>query len=288
MTGSFQEGRAAGSSLVDVLNQRADENPEAPRFTFLPDGELDAVERLNRGQLRRRARALATRLQDLELTCEQPLLLYPPGLEFIVAFFGCLYARVVAVPAHVPRPNRPMPRLRSIVEDARPSVVLTDASLRKDSARWSAGVPELKGVAVLYSDEVPAEGAEDDASAGRRMEEWAGRWMDRGVTPGTLAFLQYTSGSTATPRGVMITHGNLLDDSARIQAVFGTSPGGRGVPWLPPFHDMGLIGGVIQPVYCGGMSTLMSPATFLQRPIRWLETISRTGAEISGGAESRI
>ena len=148
--------------------------------------------------------------------------------------------------------------------------------MRKDSARWAAGVPELEGIAVLYSDK----GAEDDA--------WAGRWIDPGATAGTLAFLQYTSGSTATPRGVMITHGNLLDNSARIQAVFGSYPGARGVSWLPPFHDMGLIGGVIQPVYCGGTNILMSPASFLQRPIRWLKTISRTGAEISGGAESRI
>ena len=105
-----------------------------------------------------------------------------------------------------------------------------------------------------------------------------GRWIDPGATNGTLAFLQYTSGSTATPKGVMITHGNLLDNSARIQASFDSTPESRGVFWLPLFHDMGLIGGVIQTVYCGGSSTLFSPVSFLQRPLRWLQAISRIGA----------
>ena len=111
-------------------------------------------------------------------------------------------------------------------------------------------------------------------------------WRDVGVTPvherDTLAFLQYTSGSTAAPRGVMITHGNLLDNSALIHDCFGSTPESRGVFWLPFFHDMGLIGGVIQTIYCGGSSTLFSPVHFLHRPIRWLQAISRTGATISG------
>ena len=102
------------------------------------------------------------------------------------------------------------------------------------------------------------------------------------MTPETLAFLQYTSGSTASPKGVMITHGNLMANSARIQAVFGSVPEEHGVFWLPLFHDMGLIGGVIQTLYCGGASSLFPPVSFLQRPLRWLQAISRTGAIISG------
>jgi amino acid adenylation domain-containing protein len=274
-------GNAA--SLVDVLRSRAAREPDSAVFSFPVDGEDGAEVVLTAGEFNLRAQALATRLQELGLTGERALLLFSPGLEFIVAFFGCLYARVVAVPAHVPRPNRPMPRLRSIVGDARPSVVLTGASLRKDSARWSAGVPELEGVAILCSDEWTGEGTGDDFAARKRVEECASRWTDPGATQETLAFLQYTSGSTAAPRGVMITHGNLLDNSARIHAAFESPVGGRGVSWLPLFHDMGLIGGVIQPLYCGGFTTLLSPASFLQRPIRWLETISRTGASISGG-----
>jgi acyl-CoA synthetase (AMP-forming)/AMP-acid ligase II len=263
------------ATLVELLRRRADREPDSALFRFLPDGEDGAELFLTPGALDLRARALATRLQDRGLTGGRALLVYPPGLEFIAAFFGCLYAGVVAVPAHVPRPNRPMPRLRSIVEDAGPSAVLTCVSLRKDSAKWSAAVPGLEGVAVLFTDEEAAEGSEDD--------ERAGRWVDPGATADTLAFLQYTSGSTATPRGVMITHGNLLNNSARIQAAFGSSREGRGVSWLPLFHDMGLIGGMIQTLYCGGSSTLLSPVSFLQRPLRWLEAISRTGATISGG-----
>ena len=112
-------------SLVDLLRRRASEDPTAELFSFLPDGEAASAIVLSRGELDRRARALASRLHDRGLAGERALLLYPPGLEFIAAFFGCLYARVVAVPAYLPRPNRPMDRLRSIVADARPAVVLT-------------------------------------------------------------------------------------------------------------------------------------------------------------------
>src|SRR5271166_5750461 len=128
------------SSLVDLMRGRAVAEPDLELFRFLPDSEDDAELVLTAGELDLRARALATRLQDLELTDGRAMLLYSPGVEFIVAFYGCLYARVVAVPAHLPRPNRPMHRLRSIVEDARPSVVMTCLSLQKDSGRWSSGV----------------------------------------------------------------------------------------------------------------------------------------------------
>jgi amino acid adenylation domain-containing protein len=272
MTG-IQVSRAEWMSLIDLLRRRAEEKQTAEVFAFLPDGEDTAGLALTRGQLHQKACAIAARLQDLDL--ERPgaraLLLYPPGLEFIAAFFGCLYAGVVAVPAHLPRLNRPMTRLASIVADATPGAVLTSCAQAKDAARWSAGVPKLEGIRVLYTDEGP-----DD-------DQWVGRWTDPGATGNTLAFLQYTSGSTAAPKGVMITHGNLLDNSACIKAAFGLPDTGRGVFWLPLFHDMGLIGGVIQTLYCGGASTLFSPVSFLQRPLRWLQAISRTGAIISGG-----
>ncbi len=261
------EMSAEADSLVALLARRAGEDPTAELFSFLPAGDASGPIVLNRGDLDRRARALAVRLQARGLAGGRALLLYPPGLEFLVAFFGCLYARVVAVPAYPPRPNRPMGRMMSIVDDARPAAVLTCAPLRADSARWAAGIPGLDGVEVLYSDE---EGGSH------------GDWIDPGATGDTLAFLQYTSGSTAAPKGVMITHGNLLANSACIRAVFGSAPGERGVFWLPLFHDMGLIGGVIQTLYCGGASTLLSPVSFLQRPLRWLEAIGRTGATISG------
>ncbi len=150
--------------------------------------------------------------------------------------------------------------------------VLTSAAQCKDAVRWDAGVPEMRGMDRLVTDREIG----DPASL-------AGKWVDPGSGPDTLAFLQYTSGSTAAPKGVKITHGNLVENSWRIQASFGTTTTARGVFWLPLFHDMGLIGGVLQTVYCGGSSTLFSPVSFLQRPALWLETISRTRATVSGG-----
>ena len=258
-------------SLVELLRRRAEQEPDKGLFAFLPNGEDGGAITLTCAELDRRARALAARLQGLGLTGQRALLLYPPGLGFVEAFCGCLYAGVVAVPAYPPRVNRPMTRLQSIVCDAHPSVVLTCALQSKDALRWESGVPELRGVHKLITD-----------GEGEDLDELAGRWSDPGARPDTLAFLQYTSGSTATPKGVMITHGNLLENSSRIQVYFGATPMSCGVFWLPLFHDMGLIGGVIQTIYCGGSSTLFSPVHFLHRPIRWLQAISRTRATISG------
>ena len=262
-------------SFVTVLRRRAEQQPGRRLFSFVADGDGDgegegeAEIHLSAGELDRRARAVAAELQGLGLANQRALLLYPPGLDFLTAFFGCLYAGVVAVPAHLPRVNRPMPRLRAIVDDARPLVVMTSASQRANARRWGAGVPELDGLHELFTDEVD--------------EGRAGHWCEPEIGPDALAFLQYTSGSTATPRGVMISHANLLHNSALIHASFGSHKGSRGVSWLPLFHDMGLIGGVLQSIYCGGSSTLFSPVSFLQHPVRWLQAISRTGAMISGG-----
>jgi acyl-CoA synthetase (AMP-forming)/AMP-acid ligase II len=167
-----------------------------------------------------------------------------------------------------------MDRLRAIVEDARPRVVLTTEALCIEQARWSAQVPALGAMRWLATD---GEGSEEEDAA------LAQRWRDTGLGPETLAFLQYTSGSTAVPKGVMVTHGNLRHNSALIHDRFRSGAESRGVFWLPLHHDMGLIGGVLQTIDCGGASTLMAPAAFLQDPICWLEVISRTGATISGG-----
>jgi acyl-CoA synthetase (AMP-forming)/AMP-acid ligase II len=268
---AHQETQSEYASLVDLVRQRAAENPDAALFAFLPDGEDGVAATMTRGELERRARAIAVRLQNLGLTGGRALLLYPSGLEFIAAFFGCLYAGVVAVPAHLPKINRPMPRIRAIVRDAEPCTVLTSSSQQNNATRWEIGVPEIRGLHRLVTDEEVG-----------NLAELAGRWKSSGARTDSLGFLQYTSGSTAAPKGVMITHANLLENSAWIQASFGSTAESRGVFWLPLFHDMGLIGGVIQTIYRGGSSTLISPVSFLQRPLRWLQAISRTGATISG------
>jgi amino acid adenylation domain-containing protein len=268
MSREFSDPTHAPLNFSAILRTRALQQPEKRAYTFDTDGTSEGVS-LTYSQLDRRARALAVRLKAEGLAGERALLLYPPGLEFVVGFLGCLEAGVVAVPCPVPRPNRPAPRLRAIVSDARPSAVLTEAALVPDAGRWAEQVPELAGANVLPTN-APTDFDPDD-------------WRDPGAGPDTPAFLQYTSGSTAASKGVIVTHGNLLHNSAVIRRCFESTPESRGVFWLPLFHDMGLIGGVLQTLDCGGSSTLLSPAAFLQRPVRWLEAVSRTGATISGG-----
>jgi acyl-CoA synthetase (AMP-forming)/AMP-acid ligase II len=214
--------------------------------------------------LDRQARSIGALLQGLVPPGERALLLYPPGLEYIAVFFGCLYAGVVAVSAYPPRLNRPDPRLQGIVADSQPAVALTTTPILAGLAQQLAQAPELGALRWLTT----------DMMAGDLAEAWCAPTL----SSSTPALLQYTSGSTAAPRGVVLTHGNLLHNSALIQRCFESTPESRGVFWLPFYHDMGLIGGILQPLYCGGLSTLMSPLAFLQRPLRWLQTISRTRA----------
>ena len=259
---------AAAGSLVDVLRRRAARHPDRPAFAF--EGEPGGTaSSLTYGELDARARALGAWLGLRGLSGERVVLAFPAGLDFVSAFLGCLYAGAAAVPTSVPRPNRPASRLAGLVDDARPAAVLTTAALLPAVRGWAGHAPGLLGADWLAVESAP--------------EGLARQWRAPAIDPGTLAFLQYTSGSTGSPKGVMVGHGNLLDNLARIGRSFGASESSRGVFWLPLFHDMGLIGGVLQTLYCGGSSTLMSPVGFLQKPARWLEAISRTGATISGG-----
>ena len=256
-----------GATLVALLRERAEELPDHPLYTFLADGEEEAGA-LTLGELDRRARAIGARLAGAGLRGERALLLFPPGLDFIAAFFGCLYGGVVAVPAYPPRTRQDDPRLTEIVRDCRPRAVLTTAHLRSRLAGREAG-PGLAGALWVAVDEVPAGLAAD--------------WRDPDLEAGSLAFLQYTSGSTSSPKGVQVTQGNLLHNERMIRRAFRQGPESVVVSWLPLYHDMGLIGGVLQPLYAGSRCILMSPAAFLQSPARWLRAISRYRATTSGG-----
>ena len=203
-------------------------------------------------------------------TGERALLLYPAGLDFIVAFFGCLYAGVVAVPAYPPRRNRSLSRIQAIVDDAQARVALTTAPVFERVQPLLDETPDLKKVGL----------------AGRPIScrwSWPAEWREPEVHGDTLAFLQYTSGSTGVPKGVMLTHANLMHNSASIAYAFEHTRSGSGVFWLPSYHDMGLIGGILQPLYIGQANVLLSPMSFLQRPFRWLQAISRYRCTISGG-----
>ncbi len=257
------------ATLVDLLGYRAHNQSESTAYTFLQDdGETEAG-RLTYKELDLKARAIAARLQNLDATVSRALLLYPPGLEFIAAFFGCLYAGVVAVPAYPPRRNQNMSRLQVIVADAHATVALTTTSLLGNIEGCFAQNRELAELRWLATDNIASDLAE--------------AWREPFVKSDTLAFLQYTSGSTGTPKGVMLSHGNLLHNSALIHKCFADTPNSQGVSWLPPYHDMGLIGGVLQPLYVGAPMILMSAVAFMQKPCRWLQAISRFKATTSGG-----
>ncbi|MFL6199419.1 MAG: amino acid adenylation domain-containing protein [Thermoanaerobaculia bacterium] len=253
------------ASIGEALRLQAALRPGRRAFVFLADGEEES-ERLTYRALDRRARAVAALLQRHGATGERVLLLFPPGLDFVAAFFGCLYAGAVAVPAHPPH-ERSLPRLRAIACDSRPRCVL--AAVDDRLRRTAAGVPELEGVRWLTMD----------------RERDGEDWRDPGMGEGDLAFLQYTSGSTGDPKGVMVTHGNLLANARAIAQAVSLSERDVLLSWLPLYHDMGLIGIVIQTVLLGARCVLMSPTAFLQRPMRWPRAVARWGATLSGGPD---
>ncbi|HEX8149148.1 MAG TPA: condensation domain-containing protein, partial [Pyrinomonadaceae bacterium] len=263
--------KSAPATVVELLRRRALERPEQVAYTYMVDGE-EQEGHLTYGELDRRARAVGAYLQALGAAGSRALLLYPSGLDYIAAFFGCLYAGAVAVPAYPPRPSRrgrSMPRVRAIVNDCQPAVALTTTQILSAAAARVAESPDLQALRWQPTDDLP-EGLADE-------------WQQPAVSSQTLAFLQYTSGSTATPKGVMVSHGNLLHNERLIQLAFGQTEDSTIVGWLPLHHDMGLIGNVLQPLYLGARCVLMSPTSFLLRPLRWLQAISQYRATTSGG-----
>ncbi|HEV2704400.1 MAG TPA: AMP-binding protein, partial [Pyrinomonadaceae bacterium] len=267
-TSPSEEANPEFGSLIELLRRRAEDRPERLAYTFLRDGEGDEVH-LTYGQLETQARAVAAWLMSRRLQGARVLLLYPPGLEYIAAFWGCLYAGAVAVPAYPPRLNRKLERLQAIVADAQASAALTDAATLARLRPLLGALPSLDNLSWRATDELDA--------------ALAAEWRAPLVDSSTLAFLQYTSGSTSAPKGVMVTHGNLLHNEEMIKRAFRQSEDSIIVGWLPLYHDMGLIGNVLQPLYVGGRCVLMSPLAFLQKPARWLQAITRYGATTSGG-----
>src|SRR5437868_9379451 len=265
---SVVQATGSPTTLIELSDQRAFERPDELAYTFLLDGETTELH-LTYGDLQRRAHAIAARFQQARAKGERALLLYPPGLDFIEGFFGCLYAGVVAVPAYPPhfaKLNHNLSRLQAIIADAQARFVLTTSPILERAKLIFTEAPDLKALNWLATDTI----ANEDC----RPEH---------TTSSDLAFLQYTSGSTGHPRGVMLTHANLLHNASLIFHVFEHSETDSYVSWLPMFHDMGFMVGVLQPLYAGIRAVVMSPTSFLQRPARWLEAISRYRATTSGG-----
>lgn len=257
------------SSLVEMLRERARDQAHDTAFIYLKDGEVEEMS-LTYAELEKRARAIAAHLQKEAQPGERALLLFPAGLDYVCAFFGCLFAGVIAVPIYPPQSQRSrVGRLQSVIADSGASWLLAGteilASLQADSGFDAL----LGGLHSLATDTLG--------------EEVANQWRAPDVGRSTVAFLQYTSGSTGTAKGVVVSHGNLLSNEALIGEGFATKSSDVVVGWLPLYHDMGLVGNVLQPIFLGAKAVLMSPMAFLQKPIRWLEAISKYRGTVSGG-----
>lgn len=244
---------------VELLAARARHDGDKPAYTFLDTLGREAA-RWSYADLEREARRYAAAIEAAAPPAARVLLVLPSSLEYVAAFFGCLCAGAVAVPVLPPRPNRPQHRLLAVAEDCGARIAITTERL---APRLSEALGP--GARVL------TEAALGDPAAPRS-----------GPGPEALAFLQYTSGSTAAPKGVRVTHGQLLANQRMMGEAFETAHGFSVVGWLPMHHDMGLIGNVLHPLYRGAPCVLMAPETFLMRPIRWLEAISRFRATTSG------
>src|SRR5262245_57802210 len=256
------------TSFVDILRWRAEHQADRKAFVFLQEGEVETAS-LTYAALDQQARSIAVRLSSSEIPVQHALLLYPPGLEFIAAFCGCLYAGVAAVPLHPPRPNQSLARFRAVAIDSTATTVLSTASQLRSLQQQAAQDPAFAQLEWIATDNVP--------------KEFAAEWKQSSAGRDALAFLQYTSGSTGTPKGVMVSHDNLIQNSEYLRNCFELSPESVSVCWLPSFHDMGLVDGILQPLYTGFLSVIMPPVSFLQTPARWLEGITRYRATHCGG-----
>lgn len=252
------------TTYIDLARQGAEECGDEVLYTFLLDGESKEIN-LTWAQLDVRARAIAAQLQERGLAGQRVLLIYPPGLDYVVVFFACLYAEVIAVPAYPPMLNRSISQLRNIIEDASITVALTSGQVFACLDTLTGVEPALAQLTWIVTDEVPDERADD--------------WRPPLVHEDSIAFLQYTSGSTSAPKGVMVTHGNLLHCGAVAASIL--EPNARLLSWLPQYHDLGMLFGVLQPVYGRNPVVLMSPMDFLREPARWVRAISRYRAAVT-------
>jgi acyl transferase domain-containing protein/acyl-CoA synthetase (AMP-forming)/AMP-acid ligase II/acyl carrier protein len=264
-------GRGA-ETLVDHFRAVFADRPDRRTFRFLVDGEGEPLS-LTNAEFDRRVRALAASMRERVPAGERALIICPSGLEYVTSFFACLYSGIIAVPVYPPDPSllqRTLPRLLGVIEDAEPAVVLalSDAAAVKD--QFAEYAPALGNVRWQAVDDVDLTAAEN--------------WTRPEIHTDSLAFLQYTSGSTSRPKGVMVGHDNLMHNLAHLNGqFFGMDDDSHMVSWLPPYHDMGLIAGLLSPVFGGYPVTFMSPFSFLKRPFRWLKAISDHRGTLSGG-----
>ncbi len=250
-------------SIVEMVGWRMLKHPDRTAFVYLPDGEREGA-KMSFREVEAATRAAAAVLQQHGSKGDRVLLVYAPDLNFVIGFLACLYAGMVAVPVYPPDPTRmhkTLPRFRAVVADAKCRLALTTTEILPITKALAATTPEVEALAWLATDKL-------DPALGETWEDpWAG--------DDDVAMLQYTSGSTSTPKGVVITHRNLLHNERLIRTVAGHGEETVVVGWLPPYHDMGLIGMLLQPLYLGATCVFMPPVAFLKRPMVWLKALSK-------------
>jgi 8-amino-7-oxononanoate synthase/acyl carrier protein len=256
------------TNIVESLRYWANFKPTANAF-WLTDGETESDEVLSYAELDHAARAVAVEILKVAKPGSRGILMYPPGLDFIIGLFGCLYAGCVAVPAYPPRRNRKGARIQGIAQDCQAAFAMTVESTANQILKDDGTRAEIAQMHLFSTDKV-------DRSLAIQFEP-------QPIFNDRPAVLQYTSGSTGTPKGVVLTHANLIRNCEMIAHLFGQRLDDIGISWLPTYHDMGLIGGILSPVFIGIPLALMSPMSFLQRPIRWLRAVSKFKGTLSGG-----
>lgn len=254
-------------TFVDVLERNTELHPDKVAYHFLEDG-LHETDRITYGELNARVKAMAGYFQSNFHKGDRALMLFPIGIEFAVSLISCFCSGVIAVPAYPPRKNRMFDRFEDILLDCTPAFILTTRKIYEDIQKNFSDKQILKEARCVLYEDIP------DHTTG---------WVHPELTSEDIALLQYTSGSTGTPNGVMVSHANIIHNSESIKESFGHSENLRGVNWLPGFHDMGLIGTLIQPVYVGGSNAIIPPNAFLLKPVNWLRSISNYKGTTAGG-----
>lgn len=249
---------------IELMDERVAKQGEQVAFVFL-DEEGQAADTLTYRELDQRVRALAYRLTCESTVGDRALLLHPPGLDYVVSFYACLYAGVIGIPLFPPQRSR-IDHIDEVARDSRAGIVLSTSTVL-------SAMEELNGDTYVESlPRIPVDVIEATAGA---LPELIPRAAD-------IGYLQYTSGSTSVPKGVIITHGMMLQQCDELGRSWGVDSGSTVVSWLPHFHDFGQVSGVLLPVYVGIRAVLMAPATFVKNPIRWLSAVSTYRGTHSG------
>lgn len=266
-------------TLIHILKERARTTPDKVAYIFLKDGENHELP-ITYAELDLRARRLAAKLQQQNavVLTSRVLLIYPQGIEFLVSFFGSLYAGATAVLVYPPSNKKMAQRLNGIAEDCDVSLILSTTKIIEKMNRLDVSVVKEAATGNMMGLSKLQWINTDEIAAGIEVY-----FNEPEITGENIAFLQYTSGSTGTPKGVMITHNNLMANEKSIKSIYKNSEESIVVGWLPLIHDMGLIGKALQPLYLGVPLIFMSPLHFMQKPIRWLRAISKYRATLSGG-----